>query len=185
MNAKALCGVALLLLARLSAAQVPAGSCIDEAARFHGVHPGLLRAVLVVESGLNARAVNINRNGTIDIGIGQINSMHLPELAMHGITRHHLMDACVGTYVVAWMLRRQIHKHGNTWRGVATYHSATAVHNARYARQIHNQLVRDGWISGQLLAVDALGRNAGKDARKEPRLRSRLVVEAGAAQAQE
>ena len=37
-------------------------------------------------------AINRNRDGSHDIGLMQINSMHLPDLARQGITRQRLLD---------------------------------------------------------------------------------------------
>ena len=148
------CTTLTLLCALLNAgtgmASVPKESerCISEAAQYHGVHPGVLRAILKVESGMNPNAVNRNDNGTKDVGIGQINSIHFRELAGYGIQPQHLLDACAGTYVSAWFLKQKMQQHGNTWKGLAAYHSVTPEFNQRYAQKLYKQLVRDGWIEG-------------------------------------
>jgi len=106
--------------------------CIAAAAQHHRIDPRLLRAVLKVESDLRPWALGRNANGTMDLGMAQINSIHLPELARHGIQSQHLFDPCVASYVAAWLLRRNIDRHGLTWFGVAAYHSLTPEHNQRY-----------------------------------------------------
>ena len=106
--------------------------CIPAAAQHHRIDPRLLRAVLKVESDLRPWAFGRNTNGTVDMGMAQINSIHLPELARHGIQSQHLFDPCVASYVAAWLLRRNIDRHGLTWHGVAAYHSLTPEHNLRY-----------------------------------------------------
>ena len=106
--------------------------CIPAAAQHHRIDPRLLRAVLKVESDLRPWAFGRNANGTVDMGMAQINSIHLPELARHGIQSQHLFDPCVASYVAAWLLRRNIDRHGLTWFGVAAYHSLTPEHNQRY-----------------------------------------------------
>ena len=88
--------------------------------------------MLKVESDLRPWAFGRNTNGTVDMGMAQINSIHLPELARHGIQSQHLFDPCVASYVAAWLLRRNIDRHGLTWFGVAAYHSLTPEHNQRY-----------------------------------------------------
>ena len=118
--------------------------CLQAAAQYHGVHPYLLLAVLSVESGLNPKAVGKNTNGTYDLGLGQINSMHLPELRRHGVHAQHLMEPCKATYVTAWYLRKGLDRHGRNWFGAASYHSTTPVHNARYQRLLRNELERRG-----------------------------------------
>lgn len=144
------------LLAGPCAAAKPAEGadrCVNEAAHYHAVHPGVLRAILKVESGLNPSAINRNDNGTKDVGIGQINSIHFKKLAAQGVGPEHLLDACAGTYVSAWFLNQKMRQHGNTWQGIATYHSATPEHNQRYAKKIYQQLLKDGWIAGSAQAA--------------------------------
>ena len=106
--------------------------CIPAAAQHHRIDPRLLRAVLKVESDLRPWAFGRNANGTVDMGMAQINSIHLPELARHGIQSQHLFDPCVASYVAALLLRKNIDRHGLTWHGVAAYHSLTPEHNQRY-----------------------------------------------------
>jgi len=118
--------------------------CLKPAATYHGVNPQLLLAVLTVESRLNPNAMNKNNNGTLDIGMGQINSIHLPELKRYGLNADHLMDACKATYVSAWMLRRGFNQYGNSWFAAASYHSTTPVHNLRYQGLLKAELARQG-----------------------------------------
>lgn len=124
----------------------PMNRCIQNAAEYHDVDPQLLRAILVVESRLNPKAINRNRNGTRDIGVAQINTIHLPALQVHGIQEDHLLDACINTYVGAWLLRKQIARHGLNWYGIAAYHSTTPDKNYRYQVLVYNEMVRSGAI---------------------------------------
>ena len=117
--------------------------CISDAAQYHRVNPWILRAILKVESNFNPRALNRNANGTLDVGMAQINSIHFAELAQWGVFPANLMDGCVASYVAAWHLARQIRRYGNSWYGVASYHSTSACQNARYAGLVWNALA--GW----------------------------------------
>lgn len=130
--------------------------CILPAAEYHRVNQYILRAILKVESNLNPRAVGKNDNGTFDVGIGQMNTIHFKELRKHGVTPDDLRDACVGTYVAAWHLSKSIAKHGNTWFGIAAYHSATPYFNRRYQILINNEMVRSGAMAGSILPVPPL-----------------------------
>ncbi len=152
MKIKLLLACAVLIFAKFAWATNPT-SCVQSAAEFHSVNPHLLLAVLQVESGLNPRAVGKNTNGTVDLGIGQINSMHLPELQRYGVTEKHLLDACKGAYVSAWFLKRGLERHGYTWFGAAAYHSVTPVHNTRYQGLLKNQLARQGVSLNPALTV--------------------------------
>jgi soluble lytic murein transglycosylase-like protein len=137
-------------------ANTAAQSCIAPAARHHQVNHLLLRAILKVESNLNPRTVVRNADGTIDVGMGQINSRHFPQLAAYGILPSHLLDPCIGSYVAAWHLSRVIALHGNTWEAVARYHSATPYFNRRYRILLNNELVASGVIPGSRLPVPPL-----------------------------
>ncbi|WP_428299782.1 lytic transglycosylase domain-containing protein [Hydrogenophaga sp.] len=138
----ALCGDAL---ARQAAGEDRGiGKCVSAASLRHGVNPDLLRAILQVESGLQAHPVRRNANGSIDVGIAQINSIHFPELRRHGVEWPHLLQPCVGIHVAAWHLKNQILRHGNTWFAVGAYHSVTPAHNRAYQDRVVRALKRMG-----------------------------------------
>lgn len=130
--------------------------CVAPAAEYHKVNPWVLKAILKVESNFNPRAANRNANGTVDVGIAQINSMHFARLGKYGITPAHLMDGCVSTYVAAWHLASKIREHGNTWFGIAAYHSTTPCQNERYRGLIWNTLVAWKVVGGPKVAVRSL-----------------------------
>jgi hypothetical protein len=130
--------------------------CILPAAQFHGVNPFVLRAILKVESNLNPGAVGKNDNQSVDVGIGQMNSTHFKELAKYGIGPDQLKDACVGTYVAAWHLKKGIAAHGNTWEAIARYHSSTPYFNKRYQILLSNELVRSKVLVGVIQPVPPL-----------------------------
>lgn len=133
-----------------------AAPCVGPAADYHGVNPWVLKAILKVESNFNPRAANRNANGTVDVGMAQINSMHFARLSKYGITPAHLMDGCVSTYVAAWHLASKIREHGNTWFGIAAYHSTTPCQNERYRGLIWNTLVDWKVVGGPKVTVRSL-----------------------------
>lgn len=135
----------LALTCALSAGQARA-DCVDDAANYHRVNSWVLRAILWQESRMQPHAVGHNANGTKDLGIAQINTIHLGKLKQHGIHPEHLMHACVGTYVAGWHLASVIATHGNNWRGIAAYHSLTPHFNQKYANSLHGILVKWGAI---------------------------------------
>jgi soluble lytic murein transglycosylase-like protein len=110
--------------------------CIDDASKYHRVHPYVLRAMAFQESRMRPWVVNHNTDGSADLGMMGVNSIHLSELDRYGVKPHQLFDPCVSAYVAAWYLRRKMDKYGNTWRAVSAYHSETPQEGAVYAARI-------------------------------------------------
>lgn len=130
---------------------------VAAAAAHHRVNSHLLQAVLDVESRGNPRTVTVNKNGTIDVGLGGTNSIHFKGLAPHGIVPEHLLDACVSRYVTAWMLAKAIDDYPeDRWFGIGAYHSRTPRYNQRYQVLVYNELVRAGAMTGSALPVPSL-----------------------------
>ena len=92
--------------------------CWEEAASRYDLEPELLQAIASVESGYRAQAMNYsNRNGTRDIGLMQINSIHLPRLLKQGITEERLLnEPCLSVEVGASILADFIQRFGYTGR---------------------------------------------------------------------
>ncbi|MDH4602337.1 MULTISPECIES: lytic transglycosylase domain-containing protein [Pseudomonas syringae group] len=114
--------------------------CLRKASELHHVDYRILRAIGLVESRLNPKAVNRNGNGTGDTGMMQINDWWLPKLATFGIKKADLFDACTSAYVGAWILAHEIQKHGLTWRAVGAYNSPTEANQQIYAQKVFNAL---------------------------------------------
>lgn len=107
--------------------------CWDEAARYHGVDPWLLYSIAKVESEFNPRAVNrANKNGSVDTGLMQINSVHWDRLRRYGIEPSSaLHNACASTYIGAWVLADAQRRYGKTWKAVAAYNVGSLSNEAR------------------------------------------------------
>src|SRR4051812_45901669 len=84
-------GLAVLLLC----ASMPGYGCWEAAAQRYQLEASLLYAIAATESGLNPRAENRNTNGSVDVGLMQINSTWLPTLARHGIHADDLWQPCI------------------------------------------------------------------------------------------
>jgi soluble lytic murein transglycosylase-like protein len=98
-------------------------SCYKEAAARYQVSERLLRAIAKVESsGRNAQTVvNVNTDGSRDIGRMQINSGWLPPLAKFGIGEKELRDECVSITVGAWIVAQNIQNKGLNWDAIGAY----------------------------------------------------------------
>ncbi|MBN2722349.1 MAG: lytic transglycosylase domain-containing protein [Campylobacterales bacterium] len=93
----------------------------DDAGRKFGINPALLYAIAKTESSLNPMAVGNNKNGTQDIGIMQINTVHMPELRRQNISRDDLFDPQINIYVGSRILKRCINKHGYSYAAINCY----------------------------------------------------------------
>lgn len=118
--------------------------CFARAGAYQGVNPLVLRAIAWYESKGDPSAVHRNADGSIDVGQSQINSVHFAELRRYGVPPGALKDACVNTYVAAWMLKQKMIRYGNTWQAIGAYHSETPSLRDQYARSIHRVLVSWG-----------------------------------------
>lgn len=107
--------------------------CFQEAGQRYAVSPHLLLAIAKTESSLNPSAVNHNSNGTVDIGLMQINSLWADQL---GQTWDHLNDPCTNVMAGAWILSQCVRDYGYTWQAVGCYHSRTPTRRDAYASRI-------------------------------------------------
>lgn len=113
--------------------------CFQEAGSRYHVSPWLLWSIAKVESGLDPSAINQNRNGTVDVGLMQVNSIWAEQL---GKTWDHLDDPCTNVMAGAWILNQCVQDYGYTWKAVGCYHSRTPERRDAYALKIATILAR-------------------------------------------
>jgi hypothetical protein len=147
--------VAGLVMGLASACAQAVDHCFDQAAHRYGVSSSLLRAIARVESSMNPAAVNashVERTGTRDLGLMQVNTSHLRSLAAYGIDERRLLDdPCTNVHVGAWILADTLARHGDGWEAVGAYNAACsqlkgdACQAARrtYAWKVHRALQQE------------------------------------------
>jgi len=118
--------------------------CVAGAARTYHVPRILVLAIIKSESDGNRNVVNVNRNGTIDVGAMQINTIWQQALEIkyriRSATFHITHNTCYNIQVGTWLLSNEINaalRHGaGFWEGVGNYHSHKPAENRRYQNQV-------------------------------------------------
>jgi soluble lytic murein transglycosylase-like protein len=131
-------GVTALLC--LALAPGAACACWEQAGARYNINPHLLYAIAKTESGLNAAAINRNKNGSYDLGMMQINSSWFPALRRFGIDERQLLDPCTSIEVGAWILAQNMRRLGNSWDAVGAYNSAKPAYRLQYALKVYKNL---------------------------------------------
>jgi len=117
-------------------------ACIEQAAQHYRAHSNLIRAVIEAEGGTTGK-VSYNKDGSYDMGLMQINSVHLVELARFGITSDMLINnECLNILIGTYYLQRGILTAGTFWVGVGRYRSKTPSLNAEYQQRVWQRLER-------------------------------------------
>ncbi|MEM5854086.1 MAG: lytic transglycosylase domain-containing protein [Candidatus Aenigmatarchaeota archaeon] len=117
--------------------------CFVSAGRYYGVDPYLLYSIALVESGLNLRAMNVNRNGTVDRGVMQINSSWDSYLKRHGVDLRLVWDACYNVHLGAMVLKHCMNMYGSSWKAVDCYNKGSrAKENSAYVWKVYRT-----WLS--------------------------------------
>jgi len=132
---RTLCLLLLLASARASA------TCWSDAEHHFGIEGRLLQAIAITESNMNPQATGFNKNGSRDIGLMQINSVHLPRLKELGVDEQLLYNnSCLSVMVGASVLADMMKRYGYSWEAVGAYNAGTAADRGdlrrRYAKRV-------------------------------------------------
>lgn len=133
--------VSLCWLALSTISAGAGATCWSEAEQRFGIEGRLLQAIALTESNLNQYATGYNKDGSRDIGLMQINSIHLQRLKKLGIDEQRLYhDSCLSVMVGASVLADMMKRYGYSWEAVGAYNAGTAT-GRRYLRQRYAQRV--------------------------------------------
>jgi hypothetical protein len=117
-------------------------ACMAVVSAFYRLSPGVLPAIQRIEGG-HAGSIGHNRNGTDDLGVMQVNSAWLPELARRtGVPQSRLRIAlirqnCFNIAVAGAILRIYLNEaHGDVVTAIGYYHSHTPGRREAYAMRV-------------------------------------------------
>lgn len=121
---------------------VPYVACMALVAQIYSLPPRVLPSIQRVEGGLPG-AVVLNRNGSEDYGVMQINSVWLPTLARYtrldlATVRERLIARpCFNIAAAGLILRTHLNQaEGDLMQAVGNYHSRTPIHHSSYRMRV-------------------------------------------------
>lgn len=102
----------------------------------------MLYAIAKQESSLNPSVISRpNKDGSVDIGLMQINDRWLPTLKTRfGISRADLLRSCVNLDVGAWVLYENFKTHGFSWRAIGAYNAKSEDKRLAYVQKVYKHL---------------------------------------------
>ncbi len=128
--------------------------CFNEAGPLYQINPKLLKVIAQQESSLSANAINHNRNKqgrvlSVDYGLMQVNSVHIPNLKKLGIITDYqdlLSKPCLNVKIGAWILAQHLKRCGVNWNCLGSYnagfHPRSQHKRLRYAKLIYQRYVQ-------------------------------------------
>jgi soluble lytic murein transglycosylase-like protein len=112
--------------------------CFFDAGERYRVDPYLLSAIASVESGFNPKAINYNKNGSVDYGIMQINSFWLKK---YKIPKEWIWEPCYNIHFGAMVLRRCMDAYPNNLKqAIDCYNKGErAKENSEYVLKVYKK----------------------------------------------
>ncbi|AAW60813.1 MULTISPECIES: lytic transglycosylase domain-containing protein [Gluconobacter] len=117
-------------------------ACMLASALHYRLPPRILPAIQRVEGGTMGH-VSTNTDGSVDIGLMQINSRWILPIAsmihqpVPQVAARLALDPCFNIAAAAMILRRALDdEHGNLMKAIGDYHSRTLPLNLDYQRKV-------------------------------------------------
>ena len=127
---------------------VPFVACMALVAQVYALPPRVLPSIQLVEGGAPG-VVHLNRNGTADLGVMQVNTLWVPALERYTRldameVRRRLLDRpCFNIAAAGLILRTYLDAaHGDLMQAVGDYHSHTPVFNLDYRAKVMGSATR-------------------------------------------
>ena len=149
----------------MSASEIPVdintlNVCVASASTQYGIHQNIIKSLIAVEGGrIGTRSRN--SNGTYDMGIMQINTIHTDSIKKNlGYTAQEIiMDPCKNIMAGTWILWQRIKESPQKiWVAVGNYHSKTPRHRHNYLKNVEDAYSRLLPVFGKPGESKAIGR---------------------------
>lgn len=137
--------------------------CVDQSSQNFSLKPIMIKTIIGVEGG-KVGTVSRNTNGSYDLGVMQVNTLHLSDLQeKFGYTWKDLVfDPCKNIQAGAWILsQRYSEVPGKPWLAVGNYHSKTPGKRSTYLRKIARVYSDLATVIGTPNESSALARTTG------------------------
>jgi len=121
--------------------------CLDAVIQSYQIHPIVLSVIARTEGGWAGAKIK-NTDGSYDLGLMQINTIHLPELSAFGLTEKMLVNnECINLGVAAWYVRRvtvnqDLDNRSAFFRSIARFHNKQEPHISVYAEKLEQAFER-------------------------------------------
>lgn len=122
-------------------------TCIQQASERYRVNTEIFRAIVLTEYTKPGQIVK-NKNGSVDMSVAGINSIHLPELKRFNIDKSVLVNnTCVNLMVGAWIFAQRMAEVNTNdpkqlWRAIGAYNSKTEKFNLIYQGLVWQNIQR-------------------------------------------
>lgn len=123
-------------------------ACLAVVSAFYHLPPHVLPSIQLVEAG-DPGLASRNKDGSVDLGVMQINSLWIAPLAQHtrqsqtAVRQRLLHDGCFNIAAAGAILRIYLNEEkGNLLRAVGDYHSHKKLRNLSYQLKVLDAAVR-------------------------------------------
>ena len=134
--------------------------CVTQASQTFNIHPIIIKSLISVEGG-QVGTLSRNSNGSHDMGVMQINTIHEPEIkAKFGYSAKDLItDPCKNIMAGTWILWQRIQESPKMlWVAVGNYHSKTPWYRHNYLKKVEQAYSRLLPVFGKDGEAKAIGR---------------------------
>lgn len=112
--------------------------CVNQSSQSYSLKPVMVKTIIAVEGG-KVGTISPNSNGSYDLGVMQVNTLHLPAIKTNlGYDWKDLVfDPCKNIQAGSWLLSQRLSEvPGKPWLAVGNYHSKTPTVRTRYLKKI-------------------------------------------------